>query len=184
MMQVLCDQQVLMSWYKFFMLVNKYLANYPPHVLSQVQQLIDNAQLADFLQARHPSSHHITTDPALRDYVTSLKSQYMKKSAPLSKVVYDGKIHVLHNALGLHTYVSRVQGSQLKRKNEIRIGAVFKKTSEALLQMIVVHELAHLKEREHNKAFYRLCLHMLPEYHQLEFEMRLHLILWEWQSAR
>jgi predicted metal-dependent hydrolase len=166
------------------MLANKYLINYPSHIVSHVQQLIDSEQLASFLYERHPSIHNVTTDHALRDYVTSLKSQYMKKSAPLSKVIYDGKIHVLHNALGLHTYVSRVQGSQLKRKNEIRIGAVFKKTSEALLRMIVVHELAHIKEREHNKAFYRLCLHMLPEYHQLEFEMRLHLILWEWESAR
>jgi len=42
--------------------------------------------------------------------------------------------------------------------------------------MIVVHELAHLKEIEHNKAFYRLCLHMLHNYHQLELDMRLYLI--------
>ena len=39
--------------------------------------------------------------------------------------------------------------------------------------MIVVHELAHLKEREHGKAFYALCLHMEPDYHQLEFDLRL-----------
>jgi len=42
--------------------------------------------------------------------------------------------------------------------------------------MIAVHELAHLKEREHNKAFYRLCLHRLKDYHQLELDMRLYLI--------
>lgn len=41
--------------------------------------------------------------------------------------------------------------------------------------MIVVHELAHLKEKGHNKAFYKLCEHMLPDYHQREFEMRLYL---------
>jgi len=41
--------------------------------------------------------------------------------------------------------------------------------------MIVVHELAHLKEKQHNKAFYKLCLYMEPEYHQLEFDMRLYL---------
>ena len=41
--------------------------------------------------------------------------------------------------------------------------------------MIAVHELAHLKEREHNKAFYQLCLHMEPNYHQLEFDLRLYL---------
>ncbi len=43
------------------------------------------------------------------------------------------------------------------------------------LRMIVVHELAHLKESEHNKAFYQLCLHMEPDYHQLEFDLRAYL---------
>jgi predicted metal-dependent hydrolase len=41
--------------------------------------------------------------------------------------------------------------------------------------MIVVHELAHMKEREHDKAFYQLCAHMEPDYHQLEFDLRLYL---------
>ena len=61
----------------------------------------------------------------------------------------------------------------------MRISAVFKKTPEAFLNMIVVHELAHLKEKEHNKAFYRLCLNMLGDYHQLELDMRLFLIQME-----
>jgi predicted metal-dependent hydrolase len=41
--------------------------------------------------------------------------------------------------------------------------------------MIVVHELAHLKVKDHNKAFYHLCLHMLPDYHQIEFDVRVYL---------
>jgi predicted metal-dependent hydrolase len=41
--------------------------------------------------------------------------------------------------------------------------------------MIVVHELAHLRERGHDKAFYQLCIHMEPAYHQLEFEVRVYL---------
>ena len=41
--------------------------------------------------------------------------------------------------------------------------------------MIVVHELAHLKERNHDKAFYKLCLHMQPDYHQVEFDVRVYL---------
>ena len=42
--------------------------------------------------------------------------------------------------------------------------------------MIVVHELAHLREKEHNKNFYQLCKHMLPDYYQLEFDARLYMI--------
>jgi hypothetical protein len=39
--------------------------------------------------------------------------------------------------------------------------------------MIVVHELAHLKEKDHNRPFYQLCHHMEPAYRQLEFDTRL-----------
>lgn len=71
--------------------------------------------------------------------------------------------------------ISRVQGKKLKSKNEIRVDAVFRQAPEAFLRMIVVHELAHLKEKDHNKAFYKLCEHMEPDYHQLEFDLRLYL---------
>ena len=155
---------------------HKYLANYPANLIAQVQVLIDEKRLGDFLLQRYPKTHDIGSDQALRDYVMALKNQHMKKSPPLSKIVYDSKLHLVHKALGLHSYVSRVQGGKLKSKNEIRVGAVFRTSPEAFLNMIVVHELAHLKEKDHNKAFYRLCRHMLPEYHQLEFDMRLYLI--------
>jgi predicted metal-dependent hydrolase len=68
-----------------------------------------------------------------------------------------------------------VQGGKLKSKNELRVSSLFKQTPEPFLNMIVVHELAHLKEKDHNKAFYKLCQHMLPSYHQIEFEVRVYL---------
>ncbi|MGK0440972.1 MAG: putative metal-dependent hydrolase [Pseudohongiellaceae bacterium] len=156
--------------------VNKYLAAYPLELRQQVETLIVENRLADFLLNRYPITHEVSGDQQLRDYVYSLKKTYMKKTSPLSKVIYDKKIHVVNSALGLHSYVSRVQGNKLKAKNEIRISTIFKKTPEAFLNMIVVHELAHLKEKEHNKAFYRLCAHMLANYHQLEFDVRLYLV--------
>ena len=106
----------------------------------------------------------------------------MRKTSPLSKVCYDNKIHLINNALGLHSYVSRVHGSKVKTKNEIRISTVFKHAPEPLLKMIVVHELAHLKEKDHDKAFYSLCCHMEPDYHQLELDARLFMIYLELSS--
>ena len=41
--------------------------------------------------------------------------------------------------------------------------------------MIIVHELAHLREKDHNKAFYKLCQYMEPNYFQLELDVRLYL---------
>lgn len=153
----------------------KYLTGYPEQVLDQVQAAIANKTLGKFLLNKYPSTHEIKSNKALYAYAMEMKNQYLRQSAPLSKVIYDDKLDVLHQALGLHSYVSRVQGNKLKAKNEMRIGSVFKSAPIEFLNMIVVHELAHIKEKEHNKAFYKLCMHMEPDYHQLEFDTRLYL---------
>jgi len=153
----------------------KYILNYPQHVQEQVLQLLEQNNLADYLLNKYPTTHQFVNDKSLREYTVSIKNQYIKKSSPLSQVMYDPKIHVINNALGLHTFISRIQGNKLKSKNEIRISDKFRKAPEAFLKMIVVHELAHLKEKVHNKAFYKLCCHMLSDYHQLELDMRLYL---------
>jgi len=137
--------------------------------------MLDEKTLSKYLLSKYPQAHNIVNDKALRAFVMNLKNQYLKKSSPLSKIQFDDKIHVINNALGLHSFVSRVQGSKLKSKNEIRIATVFKSGPEEFLEMIVVHELAHLKEKEHNKAFYQLCQHMLPNYHQIELDLRIYL---------
>ena len=165
-----------------------YLVGYPIALVEQVRQLIAQDQLADLLLKKYPLAHAVRTDKALYDYVLELKGEYLRNAGQLSKVAFDGKLHVLHNALGTHTSISRVQGTKLKSKREIRVAAVFKEMPPEFLRMIVVHELAHLKEREHDKAFYQLCLHMEPDYHQLEFDLRAYLSyfevagksLWSW----
>jgi predicted metal-dependent hydrolase len=154
----------------------KYLAGYPATLLDQVRQLIAEDKLAALLGQRYPQGvHDIQTDRALYAYVSDLKSEFMRKAEPLSKVMFDNKLHVIRNALGTHTTVSRVQGGKLKAKREIRVASLFKGVPLAWLRMIVVHELAHMKEREHDKAFYALCMHMEPDYHRLEFDLRLYL---------
>ncbi len=153
----------------------KYLAHYSHEIRSQVQELIDTDTLGERLLRKYPDIHPHTTDKGLYDYVMELKNTHFRSSAPVSKILYDTKIRDLHSALGTHTFVSRVQGGKLKAKNEIRISHLFKKVPEPFLRMIVTHELAHLKEKDHNKAFYNLCTHIEPQYHQLEFELRLYL---------
>jgi len=153
----------------------KYLKHYPKQTIEQVHRLIDSGGLKKYLLHKYPNPHAIKSDKALFNYAIDLKNEYIKKTAPLNKVIYDGKINVIHNALGTHHFISRVQGSKLKAKNEIRIASMFKSVPKEFLEMIVVHELAHFKEKEHNKAFYKLCEYMHPSYHQVEFDLRLYL---------
>ncbi|QXE90670.1 DUF45 domain-containing protein [Geomonas subterranea] len=153
----------------------KYLAGYSEQVTSKVERLLANNELGGVLLAKYPTPHQVRTDRALYDFTIALKNEYLRKSQPLSKVSYDPKISVINHALGLHSFVSRVQGAKLTAKHEIRIATVFRTAPVEFLRMIVVHELAHLKEKEHNKAFYQLCEYMEPSYHQLEFDARLYL---------
>ncbi|GKX49788.1 M48 metallopeptidase family protein [Budvicia aquatica] len=152
-----------------------YLTGYPENLRQQVSELIKQQKLGSILLARYPTPHGYTTDKMLYQFTSELKNEYMKNAQQVSKVCYDNKIHVIKHALGMHTAISRIQGGKLKAKAEIRIANVFKLSAEPLLRMIVVHELAHLKEKDHNKTFYNLCCHMEPNYHQLEFDTRLYL---------
>ena len=153
----------------------KYLSHYPKATQEQVVELIKSGNLAKHLLHKYPQPHDIKNDKSLFSYTINMKNEYMKKSLPLSKALYDGKINVIHNALGTHHFISRIQGSKLKAKNEIRVASIFKKVPIEFLDMIIVHELAHFKEKEHNKAFYKLCEHMQVSYHQTEFDLRLYL---------
>lgn len=153
----------------------KYLAGYSPQLTGQVEQLIAEERLGQLLLKKYPKPHTIRTDKALYEFTVARKNEFLRNTPPLSKVGYDSKIEVLHHALGVHYFVSRVQGAKLKAKHEVKIAPAFKIAPLEFLQMIVVHELAHLKEKEHNKSFYQLCEHMEPAYGQLEFDTRLYL---------
>lgn len=160
----------------------KYIAHYPQTVQDQVTALIETDRLEAYLSTKYSGRHQIQSDKALYQYVTELKNRHMRNVGTLSQVSYNSKLSVLKNALGIHTHQSRVQGSKLKSHNSITVASVFKEAPIEFLQMIVVHELAHFKQSDHNKAFYQLCCHMQPDYHQIELDMRLWLLWRDLQS--
>jgi predicted metal-dependent hydrolase len=153
----------------------KYLQAYPQSLQDQVRMMIAQERLGAYLQQRYSERHAVQSDKALYAYALALKQEHLRNAPNLDKVLFDNRLDLTHRALGLHTAVSRVQGGKLKAKKEIRIASLFKEAAPQFLRMIVVHELAHLKESDHNKAFYQLCEYMQPGYHQLEFDLRVYL---------
>jgi predicted metal-dependent hydrolase len=159
----------------------RFLAGYPEALQDQVRQQLIDGRLGAALARNYPERHAVRTDAALYDHAMALKSRYLRNASALSKVVFDNRLQIDQRALGTLSSVSRVQGGRLAAKRELRVAALFKDAPAAMLEMIVVHELAHLKEREHNKPFYALCEHMLAGYHQVEFDTRLYLT---WRANR
>ena len=156
----------------------KYLQHYPLALQDKIRQLQAQGLLDEYISTRYPQPHTIQTDKALYEYANEIKQAFLRTAPLLDKVHYDNRLGIEHHALGLNTAISRVQGGKLKAKKEIKISSFFKVAPADFLRMIVVHELAHLKQRAHDKAFYQLCQHMEPDYHQLEFDCRVYL-LWK-----
>lgn len=154
----------------------RYLNGYPAHLIVQVEKMIAEDRLGNYLHSRYPDRHDCGSDRALYDKAAALRQKYLRNAPNLDRVLYDSKQDVLRNALGLHTRSSKNHGGRLRSSREIRIASMFRDCAPQFLDMILVHELAHLREMEHNKAFYQLCEHMLPGYSQLEFDLRLYLI--------
>lgn len=152
-----------------------YLQSYPASLQQQAGSLLQSGKLGQWLLQRHPQPHQMRSDKALHAYVMGLKGEHMRNSAGLAKVVYDSKLQLVYQALGIHVRTGKNHGGKTQSRHEIRIGSLFKHAPESFLRMIAVHELAHLRESDHNKAFYQLCEYMEPTYHQLELEVRLYL---------
>lgn len=153
----------------------KYLAGYPETITSRVNQLILENRLGDFLIKKYPAAHTVRTDKALYDFTIALKNEFLQKSHPLDKVIYDTRLETVDHVLGMHYFISKTQGKKLKSRHEIKIASFFKHAPAEFLKMIVVHELAHMKEKDHNKGFYKLCEYMEPDYYQIEFDTLLYL---------
>lgn len=156
----------------------KYLVGYSAGTLARVRELLAARELGARLAARYPEVHAVTTNKLLHAYVADLKQRHLRTAPQVAKSTYDERLMAVEHALGLHTFESRAHGGKLRARSEVRIAGVFRVAPPEFLRMIVVHELAHLRERDHDKAFYRLCEVMEPEYRRLEFDVRL------WLTAR
>ena len=65
-------------------------------------------------------------DRALYGYTAALKAHYIRNTEALSKVAYDNRLQAVQHARCTHTMVSRVQGTRLKARREIRLASLFK----------------------------------------------------------
>lgn len=147
----------------------RYFNGYPQTVVEQALQLIAENKLSHYLVKKYPNAHTITTDKLLYNYATDLKKRYVKNAPPFGRAAFKKQGDMVTNALGTHTY--RMQGKT--RKHDLAINSDLLHAPEPLLKALVVHELAHFKEKDHNKSFYQLCCYMEPQYHQLELDLRL-----------
>ncbi len=163
-------------------ILQHYLSKYFPQnnidsdFNKSIVKLFKDDSVVTYFKQKYHKKHEIQSDKQLYKYVYELKNKYLKKSNPINKILYDKSILFKSQALGTHTYKYINHGKKTLKKNEIRVAISFKNFPIEFLKHIVIHELAHLKEKEHNKAFYRLCYFMQEKYGEIEIDLRLYLI--------
>ena len=160
------------------------LRGYPADLLRQVRLLLAEDGVPGYLARRYPERHEIRSDKALYAHVDRWRQSHLRHAPRIDRVRYDNTLDVIEQALGQHVRRTRVQGGRLQVHREIRIASLFKEAASGFLDMIVVHELAHLKVMDHDRSFYQLCEHMLPSYAQREFDFRLQLTWERWQKRQ
>lgn len=152
-----------------------YLKNYPESIKEQIATLLTEQKLEKLLKMRYPINHNIKSDKALYQYTVNIKNTYLKQTSPLRRICFDEQI-VDHSLISDAPDDSLQYNSFIiNRLSEIRIADFFKQAPEPMLRIMVIHKLAHIIEKAHNSAFYKLCHYMEPNYQQLEFETRLFL---------
>jgi predicted metal-dependent hydrolase len=146
-----------------------YFQDYPQHIRDHFEPIIQSGRIRSYLLKKYPHGHKINSDKQLYEYANELKQNFMKKSPQINKAKYGKQKNLIFDALGTHTLVNR--------KQEVRIAESLKDAPEEILRMLVVHELAHFKEKDHNTAFYNLCEYMHPDYCDVEVDTLLYLML-------
>jgi hypothetical protein len=159
-----------------------YLRGYPPELLQQVRDLLAAAGWPRPWRSGIPRRTTCRTERALYDYVSALKARHMKSARRWRRWPTTRSCTSCATPWARTAPSPRAGRAAQGQARDPHRRAVQGAPAD-FLRMIVVHELAHLKEREHDRAFYALCLHMEPHYHQLEFDLRLWLTAREWTQA-
>ena len=156
-----------------------YFNGYPEPIRAQVNTLISSGKLIQYFKKKYPSGHQYNSEKALYEYANTLKQQFLKNAAKLDSVKYEKRKDLVLNALGTHTFKRHAHGKKLKAQHHIAVANQLKYAPLEVLKALVVHELAHFKEKDHNKGFYNLCCHMQANYFECELDLRLFMVLCE-----
>lgn len=103
----------------------RYLAGYPENLQRQIREVIEQGQLAAMLHARYPGGHEVLSDAALYEYTLAPKNRFLRKAPVPDRMLFDSRLQLAANALGVNGKLPRIQGNKISCKREIRVASVF-----------------------------------------------------------
>ena len=111
-----------------------------------------------YLQVSLKNSLPLVVKEALRDWYAGQTEARLKELIPLWTArmgVVPGKIKVANQ---------RKRWGSCSPKGDLRFNARLSMMPPTILESVVVHELAHIKEHNHSKRFWSIVESVLPDY--------------------
>lgn len=115
-----------------------------------------------FLHTRHPKSREAKSRLAEFWYRRSAKSVFTRRIAELSK-----KLGVdLEADFRWRLQTMKCKWGSCSRRGTITLNPELVKAPLSCIEYVIAHELCHLKELNHTKAFYRYLSQVLPDWQE------------------
>lgn len=105
----------------------------------------------------------------LRNKLLDMLNEYLK--------VYTNKMGVYVNKI--HVKNQRTRWASCSSNHNINFNLMLIALPEHLIEYIVVHELSHLKLRDHTKKFWRLVKEFCPKYKEHKQELKIYSLMVE-----
>jgi len=107
----------------------------------------------------------------LRTPAGALTNERISELKAMAKEVLPAKTAYFANIMGLHPVSVKITSAQKRLgscsgKNGICFSYRLMLCPEAAVDYVVVHELAHIKHKNHGKRFYSLIESIMPDYKQ------------------
>lgn len=104
-----------------------------------------------------------------QSYKTSITDEEAKHKA---KEILPQKVELYSNIMGLHPIGVKITSAKTRfgscsGKNSICFSHMLMKYPEEAIDYVVVHELAHIKHKNHGPKFYELVEKYIPNYKQI-----------------
>ncbi len=95
--------------------------------------------------------------------------EYSKDDIEEASRIIEDRLYIYSNKMDLPYNSFKISNAKKRwgvccRKSDIRINWRLAKADESILDYVIVHELAHIKEKNHSKRFWALVAQYIPDY--------------------
>ncbi len=118
----------------------------------------------DFDEDRFSLFYHIYDEKLFQTHIDRFYKQEAQKQIPTHVELWAEKMSLSPESL--HFRKTKRQWGSCSGKNILSFNTMMMKLPQDVIQYIVIHELAHIKHKHHQKSFWNLIEEYLPDYRQ------------------